>query len=246
MNRIRSFRRGVYTSAALFSVLALSGIARGDVSIQGSTSGTFINPNPSGSPIVTTGVGTSSFTWGQGDPNPPNSMNFAGGPFNTTTGTSFELGTLTYFNGTTDSGTTPMSVQLSVSLAFTMPAGAGTQTSAFTLNLDSTPNTGTAQQNADFVTFPSGFSNTIFTVSGTKYTLELTGFENVTGNAGFLGSNGNTEFHVEEGGTASAQLFGMVTSDLSGVSVAPEPSTFYVGAMGAAGLIAYGLRRRKA
>ena len=212
------------------------------MSVSGTTSGIFVNPNPSGGSIVTTGVGTSNFTWGDGSPPPPNSLSFAAAPFSTTTETPFKIGTLTYFNGTTVSGTTPNSIDLKITLNFGTPP-AGNQSSSFTLMLDSTPNTGTPQQNADYVYFPSAFSNTTFMIGGTTYTLKLTGFQNVRGVAGFLGSNGNTEFHVEEGGTASADLYGVVTSNLSGI--APEPVHVRPRRRGACGLIAYGLRRRR-
>jgi len=170
-------------------------------------------------------------------------MTFAGVPFNTTTETPFQIGTLTYFNGTTVLGSTPNTIDLSIALTFTIP-GAGTQTSDFTLGLVSTPNTSDPIASADYVYFPSAFSSTIFTIGTTQYTVMLTGFENVVGDAGFLGSNGNTEFHVEEGGTASADLYGEVTTNLTGV--VPEPSTFFIAALGAGGMIAFELRRRKA
>ena len=215
MNRQRYLLRAHWTGAALFSMLLVSGIARGDI-IDGTSSGIFVNPVPSGGSIVVTGVNTSTFTWGQGDPAPPNSLSFVGSSFSSTTETPFKIGTLTYFNGTTTSGTVPNTVNLSVGLHFTTPP-AGTQSSAFTLGLVSSPNTSDPIASADYVYFPSGFSSTIFSINGTSYTLMLTGFENVQGSAGFLGSNNNTQFHVEEGGTASADLYGEVTANLSGV-----------------------------
>jgi PEP-CTERM motif len=243
MYRKRYFVRANWIGAALFSMLFVSGIARGDI-IVGTSSGIFVNPDPTGGSIVVTGVGTSTFTWGAGDPPPPNSMSFVGSSFSTTTETPFKIGTLTYFNGTTDLGSTPNSVNLSVGLHFTAPP-AGTQSSAFTLGLVSTTNTSDPIASADYVYFPSGFSSTIFSINGTNYTLMLTGFENVHGSAGFLGSNNNTEFHVEEGGTASADLYGEVTANLTGVIGAPEPSTFVIGVLGAGGMIGFGIRRRR-
>lgn len=243
MNRMRQFVQFVCIGAALFSLLPLSGVARADLPIAGSASGIFVDPVPSGPPIVVSGVGTSTFTWGEtGFGTGPNSLSFAADPFSTTTETPFKIGTLTYFNGTTGSGTNPNTVNLSITLNFSTPP-AGVQSSSFTLSLVSTPNTNDPIASADYVYFPSAYSSTIFTINGTQYTLMLTGFENVTGSAGFLGSNGNTEFHVEEGGTASADLYGEVTSNLTGV---PEPSTFLISVVGAGGMIAYGLRRRQA
>jgi hypothetical protein len=245
MKRIRQSCRAICTIAALLSLLAFSGIARGDIPVSGIASADFVNPSPAGGTdgVVVTGVGTNNFTWGQGSGTPPNSMTFVANSFSTTTETPFKIGTLTYFNGTTVSGTTPTTVQLGVNLNFTQP-NVGNQMSNFTLGLISTTNTSDPVASADFVTFPSNFSSTVFSLDGTNYTLMLTGFQNVQGAMGFLGSNGNTEFHVEEGGTASADLYGEVTANVP--SVVPEPSSFVIAFFGAGGMIAFGLRRRKA
>ena len=147
---------------------------------------------------------------------------------------------MTYFNGTTITDTTPTSVQLQVNLNFTAPP-VGTQSLAFTLGLVSTPNTGDAMQNADYVYFPSSYSGSTFMINGTTYTLRITGFENVQGDAGFLGSGGGLYFHVEEQGTASAELFGEVTTNLTGT---PEPSTLLIGIVSGGGMLVMARRRR--
>ncbi len=87
----------------------------------------------------------------------------------------------------------------------------------------------------------STITSTTFSANGKTYTLQLTGFTNVVGD-GFLQSNSN-EFHVEEGQTASADLTGKITTNLT---AAPEPSTIVSACM--AGLIGlgYAWRRRKA
>ena len=127
---------------------------------------------------------------------------------------------------------------MKVTLNFTTPA-AGNQSSTFTLTLDSTPNTGTDQQNADFVFFPSTFSNTTFSLGGINYTLEITGFQFVSGQ-GSLDSSG-TQFHVLEGGMATANILGVVTANIPS---APEPSTIVVAMTGLGTLGLAGLRRR--
>ena len=74
--------------------------------IVGSSVGTFDNPVGPGGMIVT-GVGTNSFTWGDGSAfgSPPSSLGFAGTTFDTDTGTFFDVGSITYFNGTIAAGT---------------------------------------------------------------------------------------------------------------------------------------------
>ncbi len=74
-------------SIAMFGLTAgWAGWAKADL-VTGTNSGTFVNPNPSGSPIVTTGVGTSHFTWGQGDPPASEILTYsAANPISTQTG----------------------------------------------------------------------------------------------------------------------------------------------------------------
>lgn len=225
--------------ALLFSVPAVAS------DVSGSASGVFNNPQPGGATV--SGVGTSFFTYGDPDGfgTGPNSLSFTGtGSFSSAFETPFKVGTLTYFNGTTALGTTPTAVDLALSLNFSTPP-LGVVPSAFTFNLVSTPNTTDPIASADYVYFPSAFSNTVFNIGGTNYTVELTGFQNVTGSAGFLGSNGNTEFHVEEGGTASADLYAEVTSQIPvGVGAVPEPSTWAMLLLGFAGVGFMAYRRK--
>ena len=86
--------------------------------VSGAVNGVWVNPNPSAAPVVVSGVGTSTFTWGTPDGTPANSVKFnsGGGNFTSSTETAFKVGTITYFNGTTASGTTPDSVQLALTL----------------------------------------------------------------------------------------------------------------------------------
>jgi hypothetical protein len=190
--------------------------------IEGAASGVFVNSSPAGT--TTTGAGTDNFTFG--DPSNfgtgPNRFTFNPVPFNTATETDFLVGTFTYFNGTVLASTGIDSVDLQVGLNFTTPP-AGLQTSSFNLDVIQTLNVGTPDENADAVLLPSGFSSTIFTLGGLRYTLQLLGFDNVVGD-GFLTST-NTRLSVREGGTATAQLFGRVTADLppTNTTTVPEP-----------------------
>ena len=167
----------------------------------------------------------------------PNSLSFTGGLFASAFETKFKVGTLSYFNGTTALGSTADSVDLALTLNFTSPA-LGNVVGNYGFLLNSTPNTGTADENADFVSLPSLFSETSFLIGGTEYRVKLTGFENVVGD-GFLASTAS-EFHVREGGTASADLYAVVTT----ATPVPEPETY---ALMLAGLGALGFmtRRRK-
>lgn len=233
------FFRGVCVAAAL-ACLNVPTIGRAAV-VTGTDSGVFVNPSWGS---VTTGVGTSHFTYG--DPNGfgtgPNSLTYAAAnPISSTTETPFKLGTLTYYNGTTSVGTTPDHVDLKINLHLTQP-GMINQNFTFTLDLMSTPNTGNSNQNADYVYFPSSYSSTTFMAGGQTYTLQLLGFANVVGD-GFLQSN-SSELHVRESGTATADLMGMVTTHLSPV---PEPTSIASGAVACLfGLVGMSRRARKA
>jgi hypothetical protein len=206
------------------------------ISVAGDSVGTFINPvagadNPS---MNVAGVGTSSFFWGVGDGTGPSSLNYLNTPFSSVTETPFKIGTLTYYNGTVILGTAADGVDLNLNVNFTLPSGIN-QNFLYTMQLITTPNTGTAQQNADYVIL-STFPDSIFSYSGVTYTLTM-GFENLEG-GGFL-QTGN-ELHVLEGGTATADLMGTVTTNISGVpEVAPT-----LGLLGFAMTLLVALRRK--
>jgi len=228
---------------SILSACALSAVALHVAAdpVAGSTGGTWVNPTPTGGSIVTTGVGTSTFTWGDstglgaGD----NTLAFAGGPFSSVTETPFKVGTITYHNGTTFAGTLPSTVDLALTLAFGTPS-LGNVVSNYTFNLVSTTNGGIdPNADADFVDLPSAFSTTSFVIGAITYSVKLLGFQNVTGD-GFLASSAS-EFHVREGLTASADLYAEVTQ----TAAVPEPQTY---ALMLGGLAAIGslVRRRSA
>lgn len=105
----------------------------------GTTSATFTNPAP-GSATVT-GVGTSSFSWGSGE---PSTLSFTGTSFDTTPGTKFKIGTLTFHNGVIVSGSDANSVDFNAPLHFTnIPELDFTFKTTFslvnTLNIDGDP-----------------------------------------------------------------------------------------------------------
>lgn len=224
--------------AAALGAAALPGFA---APVSGSVTGTWVDPTPSAAPIVTTGAGTPTFTWGHSTGvTPPNSVAFdkGTGSFASVTETSFKVGRITYFNGTTDVGSTPDSVQLALTLNFADPA-LGPVTSDYTFNIVTTTNTADPDASADFLDLPTAFSTTSFLIGSTTYNVKLTGFENIVGD-GFLASD-DLALHVREGGTASADLFAEVTTQTAAV---PEPQNMALmfAGLGVLGLVA---RRRR-
>jgi hypothetical protein len=205
--------RKVLTVASLTVAFGL--LANAD--IAGSSSGTFANPlGDSG--LVDSGVGTNTFTWG--DPDGfgvgANSVSFAGNaavasPFNTP----FKVGTLTYFNGTTTLGTNATSVDLNAELDLTSPVVTSV-TFPFTLAITTTPNTGSAADNADILSLTNLYTSQNFVVGADTYTLLLLGFENVDITQGFVDAAG---FHVYEGATGTADL----EAEIVLASQVPEP-----------------------
>jgi PEP-CTERM motif len=222
--------------AAALGATALPGFAD---PVSGTVSGVWTHPNPSAAPIVTSGVGTPTFTWGAPQGTPANNVKFdnGGGSFSSSTETKFKVGTITYFNGTTTSGTTPDSVDLALTLDFADPA-LGPVTSDYAFKIVTTTNTDDPDASADYLYLPTAFSSTSFLIGNTTYNVKLADFENILGD-GFLPSD-EFSLNVREGGTASADLFAVVTTQTTAV---PEPQSvaLMLAGLGMMGLVA---RRR--
>jgi hypothetical protein len=193
-------------------VLGVSaGISADSMVVEGSSTGVFLNPQgPSG--MVTTGVGTGTFTWGT----PltastfPSRLSFVSNSFSAVTEEEFLLGTLTFVNGTIAGYTDADTVELKVDIAFSTPAGFH-ESFVYKLELIDTPNvSGTpAEEQADIVKLSDFNSPAVFTVNGVTYTLKLTFGKVVGGNGGF---SERAEFFVNEGERASVEVRGKITA----------------------------------
>ena len=181
------------------------------ISIGGDSAGIFVSPDPGAdNPSMTVaGVGTSTFAWGAGGD--PSTLHYQNVPFSSTSETPFKIGTLTYYNGGITAQTGADGVSLNLNVTFTLPSGVN-QNFLYAMQLINTSNTTDPIASADYLIL-STFPTSVFDISGTTYTLTL-GFQNLTG-GGFL-QTGN-QLHVLEEETATADLIGTVTTDISGV-----------------------------
>ncbi|MCH8876578.1 MAG: choice-of-anchor K domain-containing protein [Chloroflexi bacterium] len=201
-----------FLTAIFFGVLTIGGDSAAaapalqEISVAGSGSGIFTNPQPASA--VVSGVGTDLFTSGSGiSPSPPSSLRFTGSSFTAKLDELFSFGTLTFFNGIIAGGTGAESVDLKVTIMLTMPSGV-TKEIVQTLTLVNTPNVGTPEENADLIILPSLVPKIEFTVDGVPFTIEFEGFGTITG-AG--GATTIDRFFVLEEQTASAELLGRIS-----------------------------------
>lgn len=149
-----------------------------------------------------------------------NFVQYDGVSFNVSTNSLFNLGNLTYRNGSTwdgFNGDFPLLVSLSLNYPFSQ-----TQTFNFAFNILNTPNlTGDPVVDGDKLRFASaGLSSQSFNYAGVDYTLQLSGFS-TDGGQTIL-----SEFNSPEGSAASASLYGQITAvQPAETTSVPEPAS---------------------
>ena len=160
---------------------------------------------------ILTGEKKPAFDWG--DPaegfTKPNNMVFAGKSFsNIAPDQTFELGKLTYYNGTVYMGTLADRVDFEMDVNFTVPATAQEELT-FTFELMSTENKGkSADADADFVYVPKVSTKFSTIIKGKTYYLVLS-FGNNDLTNGFTTIN---TFHVHETKTSTGSVYGRFTT----------------------------------
>lgn len=214
--KLSSFLSTTLSTLAVATVTALGFSTQAQaITFSGNSSSTTWGIPTSGGINTTpvySGVGTNSFTWGEALPNDPkfgtpaNKLTFTGNSFSTNTNSLFNVGNLTYFNGSVPEGTNVDSVPLNLKLSLTSPQNLS-QAFNFNFNLLNTPNdpANTPAQNADSVIIQNKVSDTRFTFDGNQYTLELAGFSQDGG------KTTSSEFSVLEAETSTAGLYARIT-----------------------------------
>ncbi|GAA6619566.1 choice-of-anchor K domain-containing protein [Scytonema sp. NUACC26] len=213
-------------AVSVITALGFSSQALG-LSITGKSSGTWGQPiNYPGSANTDphyTGVGTSTFKWGDSQPNQPiygtpaNEMSFTGNPFQAKDGMPFKIGDLTYYNGTVPQGTNVDSVSLSVALLFSEPFSFS-EVFKYELELENTTNEGDPEKDADSVIVKNTFSDRSFSFGGDDYLLELIGFSQDGGNTAVR------KFRVYENQNITAGVYARMTR-IAPPRQVPEPTS---------------------
>ena len=115
----------------------------------------------------------------------------------------FLVGQLDFFNGTISLNSVATAVDFSVALAFDDT----TRNFDFSFDLLTTPNNGTAWENADYVWFNDTVSSQSVNLYGVDYTLNLEFGETTS-----YGFSSIDQFHVQEAQAASVNLYATLVS----------------------------------
>lgn len=198
--------------AALLAVPSYSQTAQAAVIITGNSLGTFGMPNIDENidpdamfSIERPAPLTETFTLGEaGEGSTANKLTFAGRSFAAMSDRSFSIGTLTYLNGQTFSGTNASSVPLGVNINLLQPAQTQQQFEyRFTFNLTSNTNN---SNSADSLSISQNPAPQTFTISQQTYSVEVLGFSPDNG-ATFTRS-----FQVPEDQAVDSTLFARIRS----------------------------------
>ncbi|MBW4643834.1 MAG: PEP-CTERM sorting domain-containing protein [Goleter apudmare HA4340-LM2] len=193
--------------------------------VSGKSSGRWVNPTVENSDVqlVNTGVGTNSFTWGEPVPGTPdNQLVFTGNSFLADIGSWFEIGNLTYRNGTVYADTGVDKVTLNLDLYFDDQVPFS-KVFPISFQLENTLNDSNIDlkdpRNADYVEWANFLAEPSFTIAGNTYTLELGG----------LGQDNQNKLTVLEGDEISAAFYARINTSppQSGVPSkdVPEPTS---------------------
>ena len=221
--------QGQWTSPVLSG--SLIDAATGTVTFVDNTATAACNlsPCPRAPATFPGGGGGATVAWGDGATADRTSVvRFTGATFvNVAPDTLFDLGTLTYTNGTSDLNSLIFGASLTLTALLTDPLGTTVDSFLLQLGITTTNNTGTTAQNADFIDFRNS-----------------------------LGTTAPVTFNVFEGATATAILSGRIIGDpmlfATQITIAPgsagsgfigsgipplaipEPSTWWLGLAGLA------------
>lgn len=215
----------------------------------GNSAGRFLNPSPNCPPATCSGVGSNSVSWGTGS---PGSLSFASAAFAPRVGDLFKIGTLTYQNGATFSGSEISGVDLDIDMSFTN-IGEANFTYHSRLSINNTPNTADPIASADFVAFTvGGFSATFNVQEGATASADLMARLTPTLTVNPLGAGGASGDRSQPFDALSSPigfdvtLVGFANPSAGGfVSGVPEPGTYVLMIVGSL-LLAIAVRRQRA
>ena len=191
----------------------------------GNSSATFTSPAPSSA--VTAGVGTNTFSWGVGD---PSWVRFDASSVDTTTGTLFKLGTLTFHNGIIFSGAAN-GVDMNIGLHFDNVSELDSVLTTL-LDIVNTPNTDDPIASADTLSL-GVFGYTFNVLEGFTASVDVMGMLS-TGLAASIGGTQNGaalagQFPFDPLAGFSLRIAGLINPTAgSFVGTTPEPNSVWL------------------